>query len=154
MKKIVLGIGNPIIGDDGVGFRVIEKLQADPPQGDITLTACDVSGLAILDLIVDYDEALIVDAIQTTNGTPGEIYRLEVNDFRVTKHTISPHDVDLPTALEIGKILKLKLPQKFSIIAIEIPDAYEFSTQLTSPVAGAVPSAVKLAKEILEEKPV
>lgn len=151
MKKIVLGIGNPIIGDDGVAFHVIEKLQSDPPPGDVTLTASDVSGLAILDQITDFDEAVIVDAIQTVNGKPGEVYRLELDDFRVTKHTISPHDVDLPTALEIGKILKIKLPAKISIIAIEIPDAYEFSTSLSADVLAAVPLAAKLAREILCE---
>lgn len=151
MKKVVLGIGNSILGDDGVAFHVIESLESDPPPGDVTFTASDVSGLAILDLITDYDEAVIVDAIQTVNGTPGEIYRLEVSDFRVTKHTISPHDVDLPTALEIGKILKIKLPSKISIVAIEIPDAYEFSTILSETVAAAIPAAVQMTMDILAE---
>ena len=99
MKRLVLGIGNPIIGDDGVGFRVIEALEADPPPGDVSLTASDVSGFAILDYIVDCDEVVIVDAIQTVNGKAGDIYRLALDDFRVTKHTPSAHDVDLPTAL-------------------------------------------------------
>jgi hydrogenase maturation protease len=151
MNKVVLGIGNPIIGDDGVAFHVIEALQADPPPGDVTFTGADVSGLAILDLITGYDEVIIVDAIQTVNGEPGDIYRLELNDFRVTKHTISPHDVDLPTALELGKILKIKLPVKISIVAIEIPEAYEFSTKLSNRVADAVPAAVKMVRSILAE---
>lgn len=151
MKKVVLGIGNPIIGDDGVAFHVMEALQADPPAGDVTLTSADVSGLAILDLIVDFDEAVIVDAIQTVNGMPGDVYRLMLDDFRVTKHTVSPHDVDLPTALDIGKLLKMKIPVKFSIVAIEIPDALEFSTQLSNRVTDAVPVAVKLVRQILAE---
>jgi len=151
MKKVVLGIGNPIIGDDGVAFHVIEALQADPPPGDIILTGADVSGLAILDLIVDFDEAVIVDAIQTVNGVPGDVYRLTLDDFRVTKHTVSPHDVDLPTALDLGKLLKMKLPAKISIVAIEIPTANEFSTQLSNRVADAVPVAVQMVREILAE---
>jgi hydrogenase maturation protease len=151
MKKVVLGIGNSIIGDDGVAFHVIEALQENPPPGDVTLTANDVSGLAILDLIADYDEVIIVDAIQTVNGIPGEIYRLALDDFRITKHTISPHDVDLPTALEIGKILKINLPSKISIIAIEIPDAYVFSTVLTDSVSAAVMPAAQMARDILAE---
>ena len=151
MKQEVLGIGNPIIGDDGVAFHVIEALQSDPPPGDVTLTAADVSGLAILDLVTGFDEIIIVDAIQTVNGVPGDIYRLELDDFRVTKHTISPHDMDLPTALELGKILKLKLPAKISIVAIEIPDATEFSTKLSYAVADAVPKAVKMIRDILAE---
>ncbi len=151
MKRLVLGIGNPIIGDDGVGFRVIEALEADPPPGDVTLTASDVSGFAILDYIVHCDEVVIVDAIQTVNGRVGDIYRLALDDFRVTKHTPSAHDVDLPTALEIGKILNMQLPRRISIVAIEIPDAYEFSNDLTPPVQAAVPLAVRMVKAILAE---
>ena len=153
MKKLVLGIGNPIIGDDGVGFRVIEVLEGTPPPGDVVLTASDVSGFAILDHIMDCDEVVIVDAIQTVNGKPGDVYRLDLDDFRVTKHTPSAHDVDLPTALEIGKILKMKLPGKISIVAIEIPDAYEFSNDLTPPVQAAVPVAVQMIRDILAENP-
>ena len=154
MKRLVLGIGNPIIGDDGVGFRVIEALEADPPPGDVTLTSSDVSGFAILDYIVDSDEVIIVDAIQTVNGRAGDICRLALDDFRVTKHTPSAHDVDLPTALEIGKILNMKLPGKISIVAIEIPDAYEFSNDLTAPVQAAVPIAARMVKAILAESQV
>jgi len=151
MKSIVLGIGNPIIGDDGVGFRVIEALEKDPPPGDVSLAACDVSGLAILDLIVDFDQAVLVDAIQTVNGIPGTVYRLELADFNTTKHTISPHDMDLPTALALGRKMDLKTPDKISIVAIEIPDAYIFSNDLTAPVQAAVPEAVSHVRQILAE---
>jgi hydrogenase maturation protease len=151
MKSIVLGIGNPIIGDDGVGFRVIEALEKDPPPGDVSLTACDVSGLAILDLIVDFDQAVLVDAIQTVGGVPGTVYRLELADFNTSKHTISPHDMDLPTALDLGKKMDLKVPGRISIVAIEIPDAYIFSNELTAPVQAAIHEAVKQVREILSE---
>ncbi len=85
------------------------------------------------------------------NGRPGDIYRLSLDDFRVTKHTPSAHDMDLPTALELGRILNMQLPGKISIVAIEIPDAYEFSNDLTPPVQAAVPPAVQMVKEILAE---
>jgi hydrogenase maturation protease len=151
MKSIVLGIGNPIIGDDGVGFRVIEALEKDPPTGEVTFTACDVSGLAILDLIVDYDRAVLVDAIQTVGGVPGTVYRLELADFNTSKHTASAHDMDLPTALDLGRKLNLKIPETISIVAIEIPEALEFSHDLTPPVQAAVAEAVHHVREILAE---
>ncbi|MCX6004228.1 MAG: hydrogenase maturation protease [Chloroflexi bacterium] len=150
MKKLVLGIGNPILGDDGVGFRVIEALQPLIPQGEITLTSSDVSGLALLDYVVDFDEVIIVDAIQTVNGKPGDIYVLNVGDLRTSKHTISPHDVDLQTALELGKILKLKLPGKINIVAIEIPEVSEFSEELSAPVEESVPIAARMVLDMLK----
>ena len=152
MKSIVLGIGNPILGDDGIGFRVIEALEAESLPGDITFTACDVSGLGILDLIVDYDVAVLVDAIQTVGGIPGDIYRLELANFNTAKHTTSLHDMDLPSALDLGRKLHLKIPNRISIVAIEIPDTYTFSHNLSVPVQAAVPQAVKLVRELLTEK--
>jgi hydrogenase maturation protease len=151
VKKLVLGIGNPIVGDDGVGFRVIEALQSRPPQHDVILAASDVSGIAILDLIIGYDEVIIVDAIRTVDGRPGHVCRLTVDDFRVTRHATSPHDVDLPTALKMGSLLKLELPRKISIVAIETPDAFEFGTELTPAVRDALPAAVSMVSQILLE---
>jgi hydrogenase maturation protease len=149
MRKLVLGIGNPILGDDGVGFHVVEALEKDPPPGDVTFASLDASGLALLDQVVDYDEVVIVDAIMSEGGKPGDVYRLGLDNFRPSKHTISPHDTDLPTALELGKLMKLKIPEKISIVAIEIPPVYEFSQELSPAVSNAVPAAASLVREIL-----
>ena len=151
MKKLVLGIGNAILGDDGVGFHVVESLEAEPPPGDVSFNAIDATGLALLDQVVDYDEVVIVDAIMTEGGAPGTVYRLGLDHFRPSKHTISPHDTDLPTALELGKLMKLKIPAKISIVAIEIPAVYEFSQELSPAVSAAVTGAAKLVREILNE---
>ncbi|MFA5399720.1 MAG: hydrogenase maturation protease [Dehalococcoidia bacterium] len=149
MKKLVLGIGNPILGDDGVGFHVVEALQSDPPPGDITFECVDASGFALLDYVVNYDRVVIVDAIMTVDGKPGTVYRLGLDNFRPSKHTISPHDTDLPTALHLGATMKLKLPEKIDIVAVEIPPVYEFSQDLSEKVAAAVPEAVKMVKELI-----
>ena len=151
MKRLVLGIGNPILGDDGVGFHVVEALKADPPPGEITFDCVDASGFALLDHVVDYDRVVIVDAIMTVGGKPGKVYRLGLDHFRPSKHTISPHDTDLPTALQIGATMKLKIPEKIDIVAVEIPPVYEFSQELSSEVAAAVPEAAELARQILAE---
>ncbi len=150
MKTLVLGIGNPILGDDGVGFHVVEALQSDPPPGDITFECVDASGFALLDYVVDYDRVVIVDAIMTEGGKPGQVYRLGLDNFRPSKHTISPHDTDLPTALHLGATMKLSLPKKIDIVAVEIPPVYEFSQQLSDKVSKAVPKAAKLVRQILK----
>jgi hydrogenase maturation protease len=151
MKTLVLGIGNPILGDDGVGFHIVEVLQADPPPGDITFECVDASGFALLDHVVDYDRVIIVDAIMTVDGKTGTVYRLGLENFRPSKHTISPHDTDLPTALKIGATMKLKIPEIMDIVAVEIPPVYEFSQELSAEVAGAVAEAVGMVRGILSE---
>ena len=150
MKTLVLGIGNPILGDDGVGFHIVEALQADASLKDITFECVDASGFALLDHVVDYDRVVIVDAIMTVDGKPGTVYLLGLENFRPSKHTISPHDTDLPTALKIGATMKLKIPGKIDIVAVEIPPVYEFSQELSAEVAGAVPEAVGKVREILK----
>ena len=152
MKSLVLGIGNSILSDDGVGFHVVEALQADPCPADITFECVDASGFALLDYIVDYDRVVIVDAIMTAGGKAGTVYRLGLDNFRPSKHTISPHDTDLPTALHIGATLKLKLPEKIDIVAVEIPPVYEFSQELSADVSGAVPQAAEMVRQILAEE--
>jgi hydrogenase maturation protease len=149
MKKLVLGIGNPILGDDGVGFHVIAELEKDPPPGDVSFSSVDVSGLALLDQVVDYDAVVIVDAIMTEGGKAGTVYRLGLDNFRPSKHTISPHDTDLPTALALGRLMKLKIPENISIVAIEIPPVYEFSQSLSPEVTSAVHGAAALVRQIL-----
>ena len=152
MKTLVLGLGNPILGDDGVGFRVVQSLRDKVDSEGVTIIEASTSGLGLLDLLTDYDEAVIIDAIQTDGGRVGEVYRLEARDFDATKHTASPHDINMATALELGRRLKLHVPQRISIIAIEIPDALTFSEKCSPEVEKAIPVAVDVALTALRER--
>ncbi len=152
MKTLILGLGNPILGDDGIGLRVTESLRAGLSGRDITVSESNASGLGLLDLLVGYDRAIIIDAIQTEDGDIGEVYRLDVSDLNVTRHAASPHDVNLATALELGKRLNLALPQQISIIAIEIPSACTFTEECSPEVEKAIPLAARMTLAILDEE--
>lgn len=145
---MVLGLGNLILSDDGVGFQVVEQLKARLNQPEITLMEADVSGLGLLDLLVGYDRAIIIDAIQTEGGKAGEVYHLGIDGFAASRRGVSPHDVDLATALELGKRLGLDLPQQIAIIAIEVADVITFREGCTPEVERAIPLA---AKAVIEE---
>lgn len=152
MKTLILGLGNPILGDDGIGLRVTESLEAELSGQDITISESNASGLGLLDLLVGYDRAIIIDAIQTKDSNIGGVYRLGVDDLNVTRHATSPHDVNLATALELGKMLNLALPQQISIIAIEIPPVCTFTEECSPDVEKAIPLAVDMALAILNER--
>lgn len=151
-KTLILGLGNPILGDDGVGFRVTESLKARLRDEAITILESDTSGFGLLDLLIGYDRTILVDAIQTKDGRIGEVYRLEVGDLNVTIHATSPHDTNLATALELGKKLNLDLPREISIIAIEIPSACTFTEECSPDVEKAIPLAVDMVVAILNER--
>ncbi len=102
------------------------------------------AGLSLLDLMVGYDRAIIIDAIQTLDGKPGQIYRLDPEAFDTTRRTVSPHDVNLTTALEFGKKLGLRLPQQIVIFAIEALDITTFSEECTPEVKQAIHICVEM----------
>jgi hydrogenase maturation protease len=148
MKILVLGIGNPILSDDGAGIRVAQEVgnQLNDPQ--VTVAETSEAGLRLLDSIVCYDEVIIIDAVQTEKGQAGQIYRMGPEDFSFAKHLSSPHQINLVTALELGNALDLAMPQKITIFAVEAKDITTFSEKCTTEVEQAIP---KLVKMVLEE---
>ena len=149
MKTLVLGLGNPILSDDGVGIKVAQEVgkKLDDPQ--ITVSEASVAGLSLLDSIVGYDKVIIIDAVQTKEGNAGQIYRMGLQDFSSTKHFSSPHQINLATALELGKMLNLAMPQKITIFAVEAKDITTFSEKCTTEVEQAIPKLVKMVMEEL-----
>jgi len=143
MKTLVLGLGNPILSDDGVGIHVARALEGRLNQQEVTVEETSMAGLSLLDLLADYDRAIIVDAIQTRQGKVGQVYRLELEAFDTTQHASTPHDVNFATALELGNRLGLTLPRQIDIFAIEVADVSTFSEECTPEVRRAIPVCVE-----------
>jgi hydrogenase maturation protease len=149
MKTLVLGLGNPILSDDGVGIRVAHEVASQLNNPQVTIAETSGAGLSLLDSIAGYDRVIIVDAIQTKEGNAGQIYRLGLEDFSLTKYFSSPHQINLATALELGKILGLAMPQKITILAVEAKDVTSFSEKCTPEVERVVPEVVEMVLEEL-----
>lgn len=155
MRTLVLGLGNSILSDDNVGLCVAQALRGRFDEQEVTVMESDLAGLGLLDALVGYQRAIIVDSIQTKEGKPGQIYRLGPEDLMASRHSVSPHDVNLLTALELGKTLELEVPQEVIIIAIEVTDVTTFGESCTPEVAAAIPQAVEIvAREVKGETPV
>lgn len=149
MKTLVLGIGNPILSDDGVGIKVAEEVRRMTYRDDVTVLDASVGGLELLDLLTGFEKAYIIDAIKTVDGKPGEIYRLAYEDFNATRFATSPHTVNFATALELGKRLNMPLPSKIDIFAVEVLDILTFSEECTPDVQKSIlPCAEMVVREI------
>ena len=147
MKTLVLGIGNPILGDDGVGVRVAQELAELIKDDDaIAVDDASIGGLILLDFIAGYEKVILIDAIKTEGGEPGEIYRLSPEDFTSSVHLgTSMHDVNFPTVIETGKkFMPDEMPRAIAIFAIEVELIDEFTEELTPRVKEAVPKIVDL----------
>ena len=129
MKTLILGVGNSILTDDGVGIKIAHKLKERNPELEVTETS--EAGIALLDLIVGYDKLIIIDSIKTEKGKPGELYKLELEALKPAVNLSSSHGIDIATAYEIGQRLGYRMPKYISIYAVEIKDNTTFGEKCT-----------------------
>lgn len=147
MKTLVLGLGNPILTDDGIGVLVAEKVRAGlPPDSQVEVAEVSVGGLTLMETMIGYDRVILIDAIQQPGVAPGSIRRMSLDDLRSispTQHSASPHDASLVTALQTGQRMGLSLPAEVTIYAIQVENVTDFSDQPTPAVAAAIPQVTK-----------
>jgi hydrogenase maturation protease len=143
MKTLVLGLGNPILTDDGVGVLVAESVRAHLPQDTpVDISEVSVGGLTLMESMIGYDRVILIDAYQTSNPQPGTIHRMDLEELQTitpTQHSASPHDASLVTALQAGRRMGLTLPREITIYAVEVENVTDFSDQPTLPVVAAIP---------------
>lgn len=150
MKTLVLGLGNPLVTDDSVGLRVIavlrQRLEGRP---NLDIEEDFWGGLRLMERMVGYDRAVVVDAIQT-GAPPGTLLRLTPGSIP-TQRSASAHDVNLPTALQFGREAGLYLPPDDAIllVGIEAEDILTFGDRCTPAVEAAIAPAVELVLEAL-----
>ena len=148
MKILVLGIGNLLRSDDGVGLHVIEALREENLGDSIDLME-GLTGLDLLDAMKGYDKIIVIDAIQTGNR-PGKIHTLSPSDLKKkqTVHSFSTHlNLDFLTMLELGeKIFPGEKVKEIVILGIEAGDVMTISDKCTQAVAEAIPAVVEKIK--------
>ncbi len=145
MKTIVLGIGNPILRDDGVGIHAANQLKQHVNDPNVTIDEAMTGGMNLLDLIVGYDKAILIDAINIKGAKNGEVKRLLLSDFS-SIHSDNPHDVSLMDAMKLADCLgEKRIPQEVVIIGIVLKEnPYIFGEKLSPKIAAAVPKAVEM----------
>jgi hydrogenase maturation protease len=142
-RTLIVGVGNPILSDDGVGIHIARRLKEMALDG-VEVEELPASGLELLDMVLGYDRVIIVDAIVTDGGRPGEFHVLEEDAFERTVHGASPHGINIATALALGrKLVADKMPKQVHFVAVEARDLVNVSEELTPEVAEAVPSVVE-----------
>jgi hydrogenase maturation protease len=159
MDTLVLGLGNELFGDDAVGIHVVRKIKCECEGrkdvsgliGDVDFEECSVTGLAILDYIIGYDDVIIIDTIKKAKPTTGKISVLREKDLRHVPGP-SPHYISIPQAVEIGKKIKQKVPSKIDIIAVEAKDLYRVGEGLTEEMAEALPAIIDTLFGLLKER--
>lgn len=153
MKTRVIGLGNPILTDDSVGIHVAQavRLTLSPYSGIDVVELC-VGGLALMEAMIGYDRIILIDGFWTPDVLPGQIEQFTAENLADTLNTSSSHDVDLLTALQVGRQLGAHLPSNESIevVAIGVKDVLTFGEEPTPNVAMAIPLAVRTVQVLLQ----
>jgi len=160
---LIFGLGNPLLGDDGVGWAIAQEVQSrlaivqkelDARSNfRVEVDCLSLGGLSLMEHLEGCQKAILIDSIVTGNYPLGTVLHFQMEDLPTEDigHLSSAHDVSLPTALEIGHSMGIRLPQKIMIVAVESHIVYEFSEELTPPVAAAVPEATTLVLKLLDQ---
>jgi hydrogenase maturation protease len=151
VRTLILGMGNLLCSDDGVGMHIIEALRKEDLGPGVDLRE-GLIGLDILEKIKDFDRIIIVDAIKA-GGEPGNIYKFTLEDFKDkhTLHSFSTHlNMDIPTMLELGeRLFPGKTTSDIKIVAVEAEDIETISDRCTPKVEKAIPEAVEVIKTMI-----
>lgn len=153
MKTLVVGLGNPILGDDGVGWKVAEEVKKKLPiDSRMDIQCLSLGGISLMEHLIGYSRAILVDAFALDEPL-GSILMLKLDDLPnySAYHTTNPHDTSLQNAIAMGKALGAKLPDEVMVVGIATKRIHEFSEELSAPVAEAVPLATKFVLELLGE---
>jgi len=166
-RCVVVGLGNPILGDDGVGWRVADEVETRLSAGGARVTAIGggpgegvevlrvgVGGLRLMELLTGYDSAILVDAAEFAGRPEGEVRVCPFDQLEAgaAGHLDSAHDASLRTALDLGRGLGADLPRRIETVTIQAHRTDVFSEELSPAVAAAVPRAVEAVLQLLEAR--
>jgi hydrogenase maturation protease len=158
MKTLVIGLGNPILGDDGVGWVVAHKISAGPAEThhDVRVECLALAGISLMEQMVGFEKVVLVDSLNTGVYKQGEVvtFTLDCLEDLTHGHSASAHDLSLKKALQLGRTMGARLPddRDVHIVAIEARHVYEFGEKLTPEVEAAVPLAVVEVFKLLDKQ--
>lgn len=153
MKVLIVGLGNPILGDDGVGWKVAEEVQLRLPEGAPVEVLClSLGGISLMEHLIGYDRVILVDAFSSDAPTGSiSVLRLSQLPNYSAYHITSIHDTSLQKAMELGREMGAHLPEDIMVVGIATEHIHDFSEDLSPPVERVVPCVVNIVLDLLDE---
>jgi hydrogenase maturation protease len=152
---VVIGIGNILCSDEGVGVHVVNELKRMKLPSNVKVFDCGTNGMAVLEAMDGAEKAIIIDAV-SSEKEPGTIYFFMIEDLakmedRLLK-LVSLHQFDLIATLKLAELTgAYRMPHKVVIIGVEVK-SLKCSLELSDEVKRAVPKVIEaIIREI--EKP-
>jgi len=147
---LVLGLGNPIRRDDGVGLEVLHRAQAaleelGGPGGPVICRGLCAGGFDLMYEVVGYDRLVVVDSLYTPTSVAGRVGVVTSDQLTCgDAGTVSPHLLGLPEALLWSARVGYHTPRLEAAVVVEVDGrCMEFGEGLSEPVRAAIPEAVR-----------
>lgn len=154
MKTIVVGLGNPILGDDGVGWVVVEEVRKQlTPDSGTEVDCLSLGGISLMERLIGYERAILIDAFVTAEDA-GTIIVSKLDELPNYSafHLTSSHDMSLQNAPKLGRQTGAQLPEDVRVVGISAKHIYDFSEELSLPVVEAIPKATQIVVDLLMQK--
>lgn len=142
LPVLIMGVGNILLSDEGVGVRVVEALRDIKLSDNIEVLDVGTGALDIIDIIANREKVIIIDAVKG-GGEPGAVYRFTPKDIAIQSPIpMSVHQFDIPGTLNIAALAGC-LPHQVVIFGIE-PKRVGWGLEISPEVAAVIPKVIKL----------
>ena len=142
IELLVLGLGNELLTDDGIGVHVVRKLQKEPPVDGMFIAEVGTGILHAQDMLEQAQQVIAIDAVHA-GGKSGTIYRFNAEDAQVNR-AVTLHELGIVGLLQF--IPEHRRPQ-ITIIGIE-PETLDYGMELSPNVESVVPQVIEIIKEL------
>jgi len=147
----VMGIGNPLVKDEGVGVRVVEVMMSTLAFPDnVTIVDAGTMGMGILNIFQGCDYLLVIDAVDGTGEPAGTVVLMTPEEMAPNTIKHSMHDTRLVDVLEAAMLMGTQ--PEVQCVGIQILDMDGIAVGLTKPVEDAIPAAVEAALSLLAQR--
>jgi len=147
-RVLLLGIGNTVLTDDGVGIHAVRVAREAAEKDGIVVREAEVAGFALLDILTGFDALVVIDAVKVAGHEPGDVFVVDPHSMPPSLHLVAAHQVDLPTALALGREVGVHMPSEVKVVGVQIEIDHTFGTEPTPAVANSVPEAARLALDL------
>ena len=149
IRVAVLGLGNPVLGDDGVGLHVaaeVERLLREEPLEGVTVLTSTRGGFALIDLLTGFTHAMIIDSLEIPDPSPGCIRQLDLEHISGSARLVGGHELSVANAFELAASMGVEMPGIVEIYGVEGDDMRTLTEEMSPSVAAAV---APLARRLL-----